>query len=181
MSDNSFEYDDEQFEGLQGSDLVSALRKQLKLAAKANKTLQDETSAHKQAIADLTQKVNGQTLESALKAKGAKPELAKFMKDVEPTEEAVAAWLAENGELFGYDPKAGEAKTEPEGSSTEGLTPEMIAALATMQKVQQQEANAAPGLLGNDGKVDDFIKRVGAEAKSFDDVAKAFQTAGLFK
>jgi hypothetical protein len=180
MSD-TFEYDEDQFDNLQGNDLVSALRKQLKLAAKENKTLKDSSVADKQALADLTTKVNGQTLESVLKEKGAKPQLAKFMKDVEPTEEAVSAWLAENGELFGFNPDA-SAETpsgQQQQSSDSGMAPEMLAALATMQKVQQQEANAAPGLLGSDGKVDEFIQRVGQNAKSFEDVVKAFSEANI--
>lgn len=185
MSENSntFDYDDfDQFDGLQGNDLVGALRKQLKAAAKDNKTLKEAQAADKQALAELTQKVNGVTLESVLKEKGAKPQLAKFMKDVEPTEEAVSAWLSENGELFGYTPpKEGAAETNGETQQTgeTGFSPEMTAALAAMQKVQAQEANAAPGLLSNTNTSDEFIKRVGTEAKSFEDVVKAFSTAGL--
>lgn len=183
MSENSntFDYDDfDQFDGLQGNDLVGALRKQLKAAAKDNKTLRESQAEKDKALADLTAKVNGVTLESVLKEKGAKPQLAKFMKDVEPTEEAVSAWLAENGELFGYQPKADGDNGQQAPSGDEGtLTPEMTAALAAMQKVQQQEANAAPGLLSNTNTSDEFIKRVGQEAKSFEDVVKAFQTAGI--
>lgn len=183
MSD-TFDYDDfDQFDGLQGNDLVSALRKQLKAAAKDNKALKEASAADKATIADLTGKVNGVTLESVLREKGAKPQLAKFMKDVEPTEEAVSAWLAENGELFGYKPNegAGEPSGEGEPSGNDaGLSPEMLEALATMQKVQQQEANAAPGLLGKSNNADEFIKRVGQQAKSFEDVEKAFRQAGLF-
>lgn len=181
MSD-TFDLDDfDQFDGLQGNDLVSALRKQIKLAAKQNKELQAASTADKQAISELTQKVNGVTLESVLKEKGAKPALAKFMKDIEPTKENVEAWLAENGELFGYDPKAaGESSGEQGSGSEAGMTPEMLAALATMQRVQQQEANAAPGQLGSPNKADDFLARVGQNAKSFEDVEKALRTAGFF-
>lgn len=185
MSENSntFDYDDfDQFDGLQGNDLVGALRKQLKAAAKDNKTLREAQAEKDKALADLTAKVNGVTLESVLKEKGAKPQLAKFMKDVEPTEEAVSAWLAENGELFGYTPPkegADQASGEGQQPQEQGFTPEMAAALAAMQKVQQQEANAAPGLLSNTNTPDDFIKRVGQEAKSFEDVVKAFQQGGI--
>jgi hypothetical protein len=178
----TFDYDDfDQFDSLQGNDLVSALRKQLKAAAKDNKTLREAQAEKERALAELTQKVNGVTLESVLKEKGAKPALAKFMKDVEPTEEAITAWLAENGELFGYDPKAaGQANGEQGSSETEGMSPEMIAALDSMQKVQKQEANAAPGLLGSANKADDFLARVGQNAKSFEDVEKAMRAAGFF-
>jgi hypothetical protein len=103
------------------------------------------------------------------------------MKDVEPTEEAVSAWLAENGELFGYKPEsAGDQSGDGQQPSGQGMTPEMVAALEAMQKVQKQEANAAPGLLSNTNSADEFIKRVGTQAKSFEDVEKAFREAGLF-
>jgi hypothetical protein len=178
----SFDYDDfDQFDNLQGNDLVSALRKQLKAAAKDNKALREAEAEKERALAELTQKVNGVTLESVLKEKGAKPQLAKFMKDVEPTEEAVSAWLAENGELFGYKPEsAGDQSGDGQQPSGQGMTPEMVAALEAMQKVQKQEANAAPGLLSNTNSADEFIKRVGTQAKSFEDVEKAFREAGLF-
>ena len=54
----------------------------------------------------------------------------------------------------------------------------MQAALQAMSAVQKQEANAAPGLVGED-KVQDFIGRVGQNAQSFDDVEKAFRDAGI--
>lgn len=182
---NNFEYDfdddGEQF----GSDVVGQLRKALRAQEKANKELNAKVEELSKTNTELSGKVRGVTLTEMLKAKGAKPALAKFMTDVEPSEENVTAWLAENGELFGYDPKANvqdsSGDEKPSGQTQEipqGLPPEMEAALRSMQQVQKHEANAAPGLVGED-KVTDFISRVGQNAQSFEDVEKAFRDAGI--
>ena len=182
---SNFEYDDDDY-GNNGTDLVSQLRRALKAKEKEAKEAQAKVEELTKTNAELSGKVRGVSLSEILKAKGAKPAMAKFMTDVEPTEDAVTAWLAENGELFGYDPKATQ-QDPPEGETPSGqnpqgeapaLPPEMQAALAAMSAVQKQEANAVPGLVGED-KVVDFISRVGQNAQSFEDVEKAFKDAGI--
>jgi hypothetical protein len=180
---SNFEYDDDDYGN--GNDLVSQLRKALRAKEKEAKDAQAKVEELAKTNAELSGKVRGVSLSEILKTKGAKPALAKFMTDVEATDESVTAWLAENGELFGYTPKAEGAASD--GGDTSGqaqqggeasLTPEMEAALAAMSQVQKQEANAAPGLVGED-KVNDFISRVGQNAQSFEDVEKAFRDAGI--
>ena len=182
---NAFEFDDDDLDLGNGTDVVTQLRKALRAKERAEKALQDKVDELTKANGELSQKVRGVSLSEILKSKGAKPALAKFMTDVEPTEESVTAWLADNGELFGYDPKANEqapsGEQTPSGQAHQGgtdLPPEMQAALQAMSAVQKQEANAAPGLVGED-KVQDFIGRVGQNAQSFDDVEKAFRDAGI--
>lgn len=176
-------FDDDAYEG---GDLVGKLRKALKAQQKANKEQADELAAMKTEYDGLKKTVTSKTLEQLLEAKGAKPALAKFMGDVDASEEAVDAWLAENGDVFGYTPKAADSTTtdtagEKPAGETPGLTPEMEAALAAMQRVENREANAAPGLVAADDKMVDFLTRVGQNAHSFEDVEKALGAAGLFK
>lgn len=182
---NAFEFDDDDLDLGNGNDLVTQLRKALRAKERSEKALQDQVAELTKTNGELSSKVRGVSLSEILKAKGAKPAMAKFMSDVEPTEDAVTAWLAENGELFGYDPKANEQPPSDASQQTAGqapdqgdLSPEMIAALQQMSSVQKQEANAAPGLAGAD-KTLDFISRVGQNAQSFEDVEKAFRDAGI--
>lgn len=187
---SNFEYDDDDlFDGGTGggNDVVSQLRAALKAKTKAEKELQAKVEELTKTNTELNSKVRGVSLSELLKTKGAKPALAKFMTDVEPTEENVTAWLAENGELFGYDPNANQQDSEGQPSGSQGqtpaggeqqLSPEMQAALAAMSQVQKQEANAAPGPVGENTALD-FINRVGQNAQSFEDVEKALRDAGM--
>jgi hypothetical protein len=163
--------------------LVSRLRKALKAQQKANKDKESEISTLRDEVGTLKNGARARSLGELLEAKGAKPALAKFMGDTEASEEAVESWLAENGELFGWKPGAKDEGTPAAQVVNEGsqLTPEMEAILATMQKTQGLEANAAPGLVSGEEKNLEFINRVGENAKSFADVEKALGAAGLFQ
>jgi hypothetical protein len=173
------DFDDPEF--LNSPDVVAQLRKALKAQQKANKEKDEALEAANTELATLRGTVTQTTLEKLLEAKGAKPGLAKFMKDVEATDESVTTWLTENGDFFGYKPgDAGAEKQEQAPSGSTGLSPEMEQILAAMKTVQNHEANAAPGLVVGDEKNLDFINRVGQNAHSFDDVEKAFRQAGLF-
>jgi hypothetical protein len=181
---SNFEYDDNDYGD--GNDLVSQLRRALKAKDKEAKEAQAKVEELTKTNAELSGKVRGVSLSEILKAKGAKPAMAKFMTDVEPTEDAVTAWLAENGELFGFDPNAktdppaGEApsgQNTPQGEAP-ALPPEMQAALEAMSAIQKQEASAVPGS-STGSQVDDFISRVGQNAGSFEDVERAFREAGI--
>lgn len=174
---------DDDDEGLAPNDLVGKLRKALKAQQKALNAKDDEINTLKGENTTLKGQVTATSLERLLKDKGAKPQLSKFMSGVEATEEAVTAWLSENGELFGYDPnsnqsgEAGAGAAEQQGAK---LDPEMEAILAAMKQVQNQEANAAPGLNVGEEKNLDFLNRVGQNASSFEDVEKAMRSAGFF-
>lgn len=175
-------FDDDAYEG---GDLVGKLRKALKAQQKANKEQADELATVRSEFDSLKKTANSKSLASLLEAKGAKPSLAKYMGDTEASEEAVDAWLAENGEDFGWKPKSESSET-PAGDTTPpagtpGLTPEMEAALAAMARVENREANAAPGLVAADDKMEDFLARVNQNASSFEDVEKALGAAGLFR
>lgn len=184
MSEQDLDFDD-LFEDdtYQGGDLVARLRKALKAQKRALGERDNELAAIKEENVTLKSGVRARSLEQLLEAKGAKPALAKFMGDTEASEDAVTAWLSENGELFGYKPKEAGSEPEPQAgqqqSSIPGLTPEMEAALAAMTAVQKQEANAAPAPTLSDDKGVEFIKRVGENAKSFEDAENALRAAGI--
>lgn len=188
MSNFEYDDDDQYGDGTGGNDVVSQLRKALRAKEKAEKELQAKVEELTKTNTELNSRVRGVSLSELLKTKGAKPALAKFMTDVEPTDENVTAWLAENGELFGYDPNATKQDSEgeqtpgqgqtPAGGEQTALPPEMQAALAAMSQVQKQEANAAPGPVGENTALD-FINRVGQNAQSFEDVEKALKDAGM--
>ncbi len=86
-----------------GSDLV----KRLRTALKAQKT---ELTTLRTQVQEQTKVSRASSLKTALEASGAKPALAKyFPSDGEVTDEAVLAWLKEDGELFGWTaPEAAE-------------------------------------------------------------------------
>lgn len=163
-------------------DLVGKLRKALKAQQKALASKDEEITRLNGENVTLKGQVTASSLSELLKQKGAKPQLSKFMSGVEATEEAVTAWLAENGELFGYKPEAGGGEGDRGEAPNAGvqLDPEMLAILNSMKQVQTQEANAAPGLTVGEEKNLEFLKRVDGNANSFEDVEKALRTAGLF-
>jgi len=186
MGDNAFsgyDDDDDDFE-FDGGDALSKVRKANRAQNKRIKELEDILAEREKALNELSGKVKVSGVTDILKAKGANPALARYAlkDDVEPTEEAVDAWLAENGSLFGYEPKAAEVSTEQSTvSGSEGGDVDMSAladALAAMQRVQTGEANSAPALAGND-KVMQALAAIDNKATSFDDAAKALGQLGI--
>ncbi len=186
MSENDLNFDDLFEDDVYDSNaLVGKLRKALKAQQKAVKDKDSEISTLRDEVGTLKGSVRAKSLSELLEAKGAKPALAKFMGDTEASEEAVSAWLSENGELFGWKPEAqndgapaGQPASQAQGSQ---VTPEMEAILAAMKQTQNLEANAAPGVAAGEEATLDFINRVGENAKSYADVEKALGAAGLFQ
>jgi hypothetical protein len=182
MSEFNYDLDDFDENNVSANDAMGQLRKALKAQQKLVKDRDAELATIKEELTTLKGQARSQTIAGLLEAKGAKPGLAEFMADVEATDEAVTKWLTEKGDLFGYKPKAtGDDTQEPPANTQEaGLSPDLEAILASMTKVQNQEANAAPNLTSKDDKAREFLDRVGQNANSFDDVQKALRQAGLF-
>ena len=105
MSDNRDNYwedeDDEDtptggFES--DTDLVKKLRKALKAEQRKNKDL--ETS-----YGELTKSQKERILKDVLTSKGVNQKIAQFIpSDIEASEDAITAWLENNGDVFGYTP-----------------------------------------------------------------------------
>lgn len=85
-----------------GSDLIKDLRKQLK-------ALQKERDEARTEAEKLKSTVKQRSVQEVLASKGANPKLAKFaLADGVEDEAGAEAWLAENGELFGFTAQAAE-------------------------------------------------------------------------
>lgn len=116
MADN-YEYEIEEDEDYNGSDLVKKLRKQIDAQAKALKERDDviaefQTYNHEAAV--------GEVLESF----GLSPRIAAFIpSDVEADEESVAEWLNEYGDAFGISAvEEGEDQSSPDAQAYEQMS-----------------------------------------------------------
>lgn len=115
MSDqyyNEWDEDDEQDEDSSGP---AGLRKALKEAQKQLKAAQAQLSEQNKVI-------RKRTISDALAAKGLPAKLAALVpSDVEPTEEAVTAWVDEYSDVFGVGSQAAPASeggtSQPEGQA----------------------------------------------------------------
>lgn len=105
MSDNRDNYWDDEDEddtptGVfeSDTDLVKKLRKALKAEQRKNKEL--ETS-----YGELTKAQKERILKDVLASKGVNQKIAQFIpSDIEASEDAISAWLDNNGDVFGYTP-----------------------------------------------------------------------------
>lgn len=124
------QYDDPQ----DGTDLVKTLRDRGDKAEKRVKELED-------LVTKLSGQVKTTTITDVLKAKNVNPKIAKFI-DIQGdvTQEAVEAWLKENGELFGV--KA-EEEAAPSGESQEPAVttdPRLAQVQAAQQRMNAVES-----------------------------------------
>ena len=105
MSDNRDNYwEDEEDEDTptgvfeSDTDLVKKLRKALKAEQRRNKEL--ETS-----YGELTKSQKERILKDVLTSKGVNQKIEQFIpSDIEASEDAISAWLDNNGDVFGYTP-----------------------------------------------------------------------------
>lgn len=150
MSDHD-DYTDEHDD----SALVKDLRAQIKNLTAAKSAAESELTTVKASLRTTS-------VADILKAKGAKPAIAKFIgNDVEATEDAITAWLTENGELFGFDPASagtGDAK------ATEAPAGPDLTQFADVARTEQAGEQIA--LVGTDRKLAELaaLKGKGFEA-----------------
>lgn len=104
----NYEYDDEDDDfGNEPQDVVKQLRKVNRTLEKRLKELETEAST-------LKTQTRQRTVKDVLSAKGINPKVAAFIpQDIDTTEEAVSAWLAEYGDVFGVQqtPEETQVKT----------------------------------------------------------------------
>ena len=103
----NYEYDDEDDDfGNEPQDVVKQLRKVNRTLEKRLKELETEATT-------LKTQTRQRTVKDVLSAKGINPKVAAFIpQDIDTTEEAVSAWLAEYGDVFGVQtPEETQAKT----------------------------------------------------------------------
>ena len=148
----------------------------------AMRTLREKIKADALRIKELETKVNTYEVKETrtsvaelLKNKGANPALAKFAlaDGVKPTEEAVAAWVAENGSLFGVTPQEPAASQEPTPPGQQAPNPAVPsapqgqpniteAAAQVLMQVLNAQAGSMPAQFQDQA---DQIKNVGTEAE----------------
>jgi hypothetical protein len=118
MSDNRDNYwEDEEDEDTptgafeSDTDLVKKLRKALKAEQRKNKDL--ETS-----YGELTKAQKDRILKDVLASKGVNQKIAQFIpSDIEASEDAISAWLENNGDVFGYTPSEKSAVNQDDINS----------------------------------------------------------------
>lgn len=138
------------------SDLVKTLRAALKTA---NKNLKEKDDA----LSGYSKKERANSLADVLKEKGLdNPKVTKlYPADAETTPEAVDAWLAEFGDLFGIQRQESTASTD-----TQNAARQISAASATAPP-----ANASFDLAALAAEI--------ANAKNETELAAAYEKAGL--
>lgn len=143
-------------DGENDTQLVKDLRAQIK-------ALTAKHAAAEAEIATFKTQARSTSIADILKARGAKPAIAKFISDdIEATDEAITKWLEDNGEVFGYDPKAAPVEANP-GTNTASTAP----ALNQFQIASQTEAQGEQiALVGLDKHLSDLnsLKGKGFEA-----------------
>lgn len=95
-TDLDFDIEDDEFDSFDdGSKLLKQLRRELTKAKKALKERDNELSS-------LLSESRKRTVRDVLSDRGLNPKIAAFVpSDIEPTAEAVGAWVEEYGDVFG--------------------------------------------------------------------------------
>ena len=103
----NYEYDDEDDDfGNEPQDVVKQLRK-------VNRTLEKRLKELEQEATTLKVQTRQRTVKDVLSAKGINPKVAAFIpQDIDTTEEAVSAWLAEYGDVFGVQQSTEETQAK---------------------------------------------------------------------
>lgn len=125
--DNYNLYDMDDLEDAQGSDLVKKLRAKIDEMSKFAKELEKENTS-------LKASERKRSVASVLESKGYNPKIAAFIpSDLDPTEDNLAEWLTEYGDVFG-GPVQGQ-----EGEATQASTSNQIHA---QQRIAAAEGTA---------------------------------------
>ena len=152
---NNFEdwVDDEDLEvdeQPESNDLVKKLRKADRAKEKRIKELETELSGLRSVQREAS-------IKSVLESKGVSPKIAKFTpQDIEPSSEALEAWIDENAEIFGLQ------KVEQQEAPD----------LAALRQIDAVTANAQ-----SPAGMDDLSLRID-QAESYEDIVNMITTAG---
>lgn len=143
------DYEDDDQEELDGTDLVKKLRKAERLKEKRIKELESELSEIRTAR-------RSDVINSVLSERGVNTKVAKFIpSDVEPTPDALNSWLEENADVFGIQLASPQEQSEDQQRQ-----------LRTLRQIDAVTANASVPV-----GADDIINRLD-QAESADDIIK---------
>lgn len=131
MSDNLWDDDDQDQDQQSEGNLVKQLRSALKAKDKELATLREQNVT-------LTKSNRQRTVADVLASKKLDPKVAKLVPEsVEPTPEAVTAWLDEYADIFGLKAKDDDAQEgDDETQASEDL--------AALQRISRSTAGAVP-------------------------------------
>jgi hypothetical protein len=129
------------------TDLVRKLRKDLKIAQKRNKELE-------QSYSEVSKAQRERIINDALASKGVNPKIAKFIpSDIEASQDAIVSWIESNAEVFGI--------AQSDSKSTVNQQD-----IQSMNKIENVTSNlSSPSVSGD-------IERALSEATSEADVLK---------
>jgi hypothetical protein len=104
----NYEYTDEDDDIMDNNDGgITQLRKVNRALEKRAKELEKE-------LMGIKTQSRQRTIKDVLQARGANPKIAAFIPaDIDPSEDAVSAWLTEYGDVFGYNPEATKEEQAP--------------------------------------------------------------------
>lgn len=155
--DDDDELDEIQEERRGSNNAMRQVRKALRDAQEQNKTLQEQ-------LAELTKENRSRAISDVLASKGlSNPKIAKLIPaDLEPTAEAVSAWLAEYADVFRDDPSQGDVPPKVEPDLPQGV----VEQLRDIQSIAQGGLN--PSMQG------DLMTRINA-AQSKEDLDAIFR------
>lgn len=143
------DYEDDEQEELDGTDLVKKLRKAERLKEKKIKELESELSEIRTAR-------RSDVINSVLSERGVNTKVAKFIpSDVEPTPDALNSWLEENADVFGIQLAPPQEQSEDQQRQ-----------LRTLRQIDAITANASVPV-----GADDVFNRLD-QAESADDIIK---------
>lgn len=186
-------YDNEYDENQDAQSGPKALREALDKANKEKAALAKQVQEALDKVAEFEKRQKSQSLSDLLKAKGVDPKYAKWADkdDIEPSEDAIDAWLAENKDLI---PAVGESKesatnppaeqSAPEGNQGDpfaGMPDELRTALAAMQSSQQLESSSSTTIPVDpraEGAVEKSLAAIAANAQNEGDLLKALAALG---
>ena len=103
----NYQFDDEDDET--STDVVSQLRK-------VNRALEKRAKELEQELSGLKTQTRQRTVKDVLQAKGLNPKISAFIpQDIDTSEEAIAAWVDEYGDVFGVQPAQTNEKPTQKG------------------------------------------------------------------
>lgn len=185
------EYDENEQNDQNGpKDLRNALDKANKEKAALAKQVAEFTAR----LDQLEREKKSASLADLLKAKGVDPKYARWADkdEIEPSESAVDAWLADNKDLIpvtaesagGSDESAPENQSAPTGDQGDpfaGMPEELQAVLKAMQSSQELESSASTSIPLDpraEAAVERSLAAIGDSAKSEADLIKALTALG---
>lgn len=143
------DYEDDDQEELDGTDLVKKLRKAERLKEKRIKELESE-------LTEIRTARRSDVINSVLSERGVNTKVAKFIpSDVDPTPEALNSWLEENADVFGIQLASPQEQSEDQQRQ-----------LRTLRQIDAVTANASVPV-----GADDVFNRLD-QAESADDIIK---------